>query len=104
MAALLTPEELLRSYEAALATQRWDRVEPLMHPDVCVTFSNGRSFRGREDVGRAFSENFALIEDERYELSDIHWIARNDCHAACTYVFRWSGVIGGEPAQGAGRG
>jgi ketosteroid isomerase-like protein len=75
-----------------------------MHPDVCVTFSNGKSFRGREEVGEAFSANFSLIEDERYEIADVHWIAKDECHAACAYVFRWSGVIGGEPAEGAGRG
>ncbi len=100
----MTPEDLLRAYEEALATQAWERVEPLMHQEVCVTFSNGKSFRGREEVGRAFSANFALIEDERYEISHVHWIAREACHAACAYEFRWSGLVDGKPAHGAGRG
>ncbi len=100
----MTPDDLLRAYEAALATQDWEQVAPLMHPDVCVTFSNGRHFRGRDEVERAFTENFALIQDEHYEISDVHWIVAGPCHAACTYVFRWSGQIGGTAASGAGRG
>jgi len=100
----MTPDELLRAYETALATQDWEQVEPLMHADVCVTFSNGKRFRGRDEVRRAFTDNFSLIQDEHYELSDVHWIARSDCHAVCAYVFRWSGLIDGEPARGGGRG
>ncbi len=100
----MTPDDLLHAYEAALATQSWERVAPLMHADVCVTFSNGKSFRGRNEVEGAFAANFAAIEDERYEISDVHWIAKDACHAACTYVFRWSGLVDGKPASGAGRG
>jgi uncharacterized protein (TIGR02246 family) len=100
----MTPGDLMRDYEAALATQDWEQVEPVMHPDVCVTFSNGKHFRGRDEVQRAFTENFALIQDEHYEISDIHWVADDSCHAACTYTYRWSGQIGGKPASGAGRG
>ena len=100
----MTPADLIRDYEAALATQDWAHVEPLLHPDVCVTFSNGTSFRGRDDVGAAFRRNFALIEDETYAISAVHWLAQDDCHAACVYEFRWSGLIAGKDASGAGRG
>jgi ketosteroid isomerase-like protein len=99
-----TPDELLRAYEAALATQDWANVEPLLHPDACVTFSNGTSFRGRDAVGEAFARNFALIEDETYAISAVHWIAQADCHAACVYEYRWSGRIDGRETSGAGRG
>lgn len=100
----MTPEEALRAYEAALGTQDWAQVEPLVHPDVTVTFSDGACHRGREAVGAAFSRNFASIEDERYALEDVEWVATGPCHAVCTYRFRWSGLVGGEPASGAGRG
>jgi ketosteroid isomerase-like protein len=99
----MTPDDLLRAYEAALATQDWEHVEPLMHPDVAVTFSNGKHFKGRNAVERAFRENFSLIEDEHYEISNVHWLANGSCHAACTYEFRWSGLIDGRPASGTGR-
>jgi hypothetical protein len=71
-----TPDELLRAYEAALGTQDWNEVEPLMHEDVCVTFSDGATFKGRAQVQRAFTRNFSLIQDERYEISSVHWITK----------------------------
>jgi ketosteroid isomerase-like protein len=100
----MTAADLLRAYESALATQDWKQVEPLIHADACVTFSDGRHFRGRDAVREAFERNFSLIEDERYEIRDVHWIARDSSHAACTYEYHWSGLIGGKPARGAGRG
>jgi uncharacterized protein (TIGR02246 family) len=100
----MTPDDLIRAYEAALATQDWEQVEPLMHADVCVTFSNGKHFRGRDEVQKAFTQNFSLIQDEHYEISAVHWLAKDSCHAACTYEFRWSGLIDGTAAKGAGRG
>ena len=100
----MTPDDLLRAYETALATQDWKQVEPLVHTDVCVTFSSGAHFRGRAEVREAFSANFSLIQDEQYEISNVHWITKDPCHAACTYEFRWAGLIDGRPASGAGRG
>jgi ketosteroid isomerase-like protein len=100
----LTPEDLLRAYEAALATQNWANVEPLLDDEVCVTFSNGTFLRGKHEVGAAFSTNFALIEDETYELADVVWIANEPSHAVCAYSFHWSGLIDGKPAAGSGRG
>jgi hypothetical protein len=61
----VTPEDLMRDYEAALATQDWAQVEPLLHPDVCVTFSDGNSFRGRDGVGQAFSRGRTLARARR---------------------------------------
>lgn len=100
----MTPDDLLRAYEDALGTQDWKQVEPLMHPDVCVTFSSGAYHEGRPAVQRAFTENFSLIRNERYAISNVHWIAKDDCHAACTYEFDWSGEIAGKPMTGGGRG
>jgi uncharacterized protein (TIGR02246 family) len=100
----MTAADLLRAYESALATQDWKQVEPLLHPGACVTFSDGRHFHGRDAVREAFQRNFSSIEEERYEIRAVHWIASDASHATCTYEFHWSGLIGGRPAQGAGRG
>jgi ketosteroid isomerase-like protein len=99
----MTPEEFLRSYEAALVTHSWAAVEPLVHPDVAVTFSNG-THRGKAEVEAAFRANFTLIADETYAISDVHWVARDERYAVCLYTFAWSGIIDGVPAQGGGRG
>ena len=99
----MNPDDFLRQYEAALATQDWERVEPLMHPDVCVTFNDG-TYRGRAEVGRAFSRTFALIQDERYVITNLHWVIRDDAYAVFIFHFNWSGTIDGQPASGVGRG
>ena len=100
----MTATDLLRSYETALGSQDWAAVEPLMHRDVSVTFSDGSHFRGKDEVGAAFSRNFQLIQDEEYELYDVRWLTDQPTHAVCTYRFRWSGLIDGKPAAGGGRG
>ena len=99
----MTPDDFLRRYEAALATQDWAQVEPLMHPDVCVTFSNG-TYYGRLDVQAAFTKTFALIQDERYSITNVHWVSKDAAYAVCMYHFAWSGVIHGKSASGGGRG
>jgi ketosteroid isomerase-like protein len=100
----VTAEVHLRAYEAALGTQDWAEVEPLLHDDVCVTFSNGAFHNGKEAVRSAFSRNFELIADEHYELSDVVWIADEPSYAVCAYRVRWSGLIDGKAAAGGGRG
>ena len=100
----MTAEAALRAYEAALGTQDWTEVEPLLHDDVCVTFSNGAFHHGKKAVRAAFSRNFELIADEEYEISDLVWIADGPSYAVCAYRFRWSGLIDGKAAAGGGRG
>jgi len=100
----MTCDEWPKAYERALATQRWSEVDPLVHDDVCVTFSDGRRFEGRPAVQAAFETNFGVIRDETYSVSDLRWLRRGDDHAVYVFRFAWSGVIGGKAASGAGRG
>ncbi|MEM9157694.1 MAG: nuclear transport factor 2 family protein [Verrucomicrobiota bacterium] len=99
-----TPEQLLEAYENALATQEWDQVAPLIHPNCIVTFSDGSQHRGKEQVGKAFRRNFDLIEDEHYAINHKQWITRSDSFAVVAYTFEWSGTINGNATSGAGVG
>ena len=47
---------------------------------------------------------FAAIQDEKYAITEVHWVKQIDQMAVCCYVFEWSGLINGQPAHGAGRG
>jgi len=100
----MNPEEFIEKYEAALATQNWQSVAPLIHKDACVTFSSGEYFQGTIAVQKAFERNFKLIEDEKYAISDLHWVRKSEKYAVCTYAFHWQGLIDGKPASGSGRG
>jgi hypothetical protein len=100
----MTPEDFIERYERALATQKWSSVEPLMHADVCVTFSTGATHRGIAAVQAAYEANFAAIKDETYRISDIHWVMRRADVAVYAFRFKWSGIIDGREASGRGRG
>jgi ketosteroid isomerase-like protein len=100
----MTPEEFIRAYEKALASQDWGQVEPLVHAEACVTFSNGTVHKGKAAVQKAFEHNFSLIEDEVYSMRDVHWVLKSDLTAVYLFEFNWSGIINGKPAHGAGRG
>ena len=100
----MTLEDFIRLYELALASQQWSLVDPLVHQDVCVTFSNGAVHRGKAAVRSAFETNFASIEDESYRMSNIHWILRSRDVAVYLFDFHWTGRIDGREARGGGRG
>ena len=99
----MTPQDLMQAYEQALASQEWKNVEPLMHEDVCVTFSSG-TFKGTDEVRKVFEHNFSVIEDEEYSIENLHWAFAGRESAVCLYTFQWQGVINGQPASGGGRG
>lgn len=99
----MTPQELMQKYEKALASQEWRNVKPLMHNDVCVTFSTG-TFKGISEVQQAFENNFSAIKDEQYSITNLHWAYLGKESAVCLYSFHWQGLINNQPASGSGRG
>ena len=99
----MTPQDLIQQYEKAIVSQAWKNVEPLMHDDICVTFSTG-TFKGKSDVQKAFEKNFASIKDEKYSITDLYWAYIGNESAVCLYSFNWQGVINGQIASGGGRG
>ena len=100
----MQPEDFIHAYEQALASQDWRQVEPLIHAQACVTFSNGTVHKGKGEVQKAFEHNFSLIRDENYSMTNVHWVLKNAETAVYLFEFHWSGFINGKPAQGAGRG
>ncbi|MGD8474008.1 MAG: DUF4440 domain-containing protein [Anaerolineae bacterium] len=100
----MEPEEFVKAYETALATQNWVEVEPLIHQDACITFSSGTVHRGKDAVRRAFTGNFGAIADETYRVSNVHWVRKDREYAAYLFEFDWTGLIDGKPASGGGRG
>ena len=100
----MSPEEFIRTYENALATQNWANVDPLIHDDACVTFSNGTVHKGKAEVRSAFEKNFSLIKGEEYSIDNFHWVTKGSDMAVYLFDFRWSGVINERQASGSGRG
>ena len=100
----MEPEEFIRDYERALAAQDWKQVEPLVHGDACVTFSNGTVHKGKLQVQKAFEQNFSIIQDEQYSIANVHWVMKSAETAVYLFEFNWSGTINDKPAHGSGGG
>ncbi len=98
-----TPQHFIKAYENTLATQSWEQVAPLIHQDCVATFSEG-TYIGKAEVEKAFRKTFTLIKDEKFAVSDIHWVQETENTAILIYIFSWSGIIDGMPASGSGRG
>ncbi len=101
---IMSAVEFVHAYEHALATQDWTVVEPLIHPDASVTFSNGTVHKGRDAVRVAFERNFRAIDNENYRISNVHWLLQSENTAVFLFDFHWTGQIDGRDAAGAGRG
>ncbi len=100
----MSTTDFIKQYEAALAAQDWKKVESLLLPEACVTFSNGTSHKGREQVQKAFEGNFEMIEDETYTMSDVHIITETDLFSVFTFRYDWSGNVNDQFMQGHGLG
>jgi len=100
----MKPENFIEQYEAALKTQDWKSVEPLIHKNACVTFSNGAVHVGKEAVKKAFEKNFSLIKSEAYSIKNVQWILKNETTAVYLFEFFWEGIIGEKQMKGNGVG
>ena len=99
----MTPLEFIKSYEEAISAQTWEMVEPLIHDNCVVTFTNG-TYKGKSEVERIFRKNFDLIKEENYQISDIQFVIEKSEYAVFIFKYSWSGLIHGQPAEGGGRG
>ncbi len=100
----MTPQQFITAYEQALAGQRWQNIEPLLHPAVCVTFSTGSVHKGIEAVKQAYEKNFAAIKNEQFAITHVHIVSSNEHLAVYLFNFQWQGIIQGQAASGAGKG
>jgi ketosteroid isomerase-like protein len=100
----MNPEQFISAYSSALSTQQWKNVEPLIHIDACVTFSNGTVHKGIAEIKQAYERNFTVIKNEDYTVSNIHWIKKSDELAIYLFDFNWTGYIDGKSVSGKGRG
>ncbi|MEX3016306.1 YybH family protein [Gymnodinialimonas hymeniacidonis] len=100
----MTPQEFVNQYEAALGTQDWAQVAPLIAEKATVIFSNGVLLDGKDAVRAAYERNFAMIENEDFRIEDVCWLMQTEDSAAYMFEFHWAGIIDGRSASGAGRG
>jgi len=97
-------EDFIVEYENALKTQDWKNVEPLIHNNASVTFSNGVVHMGKSEIKIAFEKNFSLIKNEEYVISNVKWLLKNQSTAVYLFEFSWKGIVNDKPTEGNGLG
>jgi len=101
---MMAPDQFIRDYAAALRSQDWSEVAPLIDEDAVVAFSDGTLHQGVDAIKAAYSRNFALIKNEDFQIENVRWSMRNAKVAAYSFDFRWTGLVDGRPASGSGTG
>ncbi|GHO83299.1 YybH family protein [Dictyobacter formicarum] len=99
----MTPEDLLCEYEQRTNTHQFREVEPLLADDAIYWFSEG-SYQGKDEIKQAFEKTWDFIQNERYAIENVQWLAKDETVAVCIYQFRWQGMVEGRLKQGGGRG
>ncbi|MEO0385937.1 MAG: nuclear transport factor 2 family protein [Pseudomonadota bacterium] len=97
-------KDFVGQYETALGSQDWAMVDPLIASNAQVIFSNGALHKGKAAIRAAYEKNFAAINSEDYKMTRVDWLLATPHAAAYVFEFRWSGLIRGQAAGGAGRG
>ncbi len=97
-------ERFIKKYEAALATQKWINIDPLICETASVTFSDGTVHIGKSKIKAAFERNFSIIKSEKYSIENVHWLRKEEYFAVYLFKFSWTGIISGKEISGKGIG
>ena len=100
----MNPEEFIKAYEIALATQDWKNIEPLVSELASVAFSDGTVHFGKSKVQTAFEHNFSKIKNEEYLIQNVRWLHRGENFAVYLFDFYWTGIVNGTSVSGNGIG
>lgn len=100
----MSSNNFITAYESALASQNWKMVEPLISTHASVTFSNGTVHQGKEQVQKAFENNFSKIKNEKFSIENVVWLKQEPIYAVYLFEFYWSGMMDGQSVSGNGIG
>lgn len=100
----MSPDDFMRSYEAATAAHDLEATLELIAEDAVYLFSDETSHAGKAAIRAVLERNFALIEAEEYRIEGLRWLAQSEEVAVGVYTYHWKGRVRGESASGSGRG
>jgi ketosteroid isomerase-like protein len=99
-----TADDFMLAYEQATNSHDVEATLSLIDDGAVYLFSDESVHIGKRAIEKVLRRNFDLIENEKYSIGNLIWVAKSDEVAACVHDYSWSGVINGEPASGSGRG
>lgn len=98
-----TPEDLLKSYEAALNSHDEVRLDDLVAPDAVFIFTDG-TFTGIGEIKNACRKTWAHFQNEIYRICDLIWLDRTAESASCIYRIEWEADCDAQRQTFRGRG
>mgnify|MGYP002683094161 CR=1 FL=1 len=99
-----TADDFMLAYEKATNGHDVEATLSLIADQAVYLFSDESVHIGKHAIEKVLRSNFDVIDNEKYSIDNLLWVARCDDVAACVYDYSWAGVINGEPAAGSGRG
>ena len=99
-----SPQACMASFIEALIRRDMPGALDLLTDDVAFFYSNGTALWGKRQFEAVMIANWKLIDQYNYRTVDAVWLSRSDTAAVVIYTFAWSGVSGGNPVSGEGRG
>ena len=99
-----TADDFMLAYEQATNSHDVEATLSLIDDEAVYLFSDASVHIGKRAIEKVLRRNFDAIENEKYSIGNLIWVAKSDEVAACVYDYSWYGVINGEPASGSGRG
>jgi ketosteroid isomerase-like protein len=88
-------DTFLEAYEEAANSRDFEKVAPFIAADASFWFTNGQ-FSGKTEIQKAFEDTWKSIQDEKYTISDVRWVASTYWTSACTYKFKSDGIVNGK--------
>lgn len=99
-----SPQVAFERYVALSNERRLDEAMSYIADDAIYCFSNETHYHQKASIRAAFEKNFTVIEEGHYSIVDPVWQVVTAEAAVCIFRYEWSGKIGGEQVNGAGRG
>jgi ketosteroid isomerase-like protein len=96
-------ESFLIAYEKAANSRDFSNVSRLIADDVVFKFTNG-TFKGKDDIQKAFEDTWEKIIDENYKITNVKWVKKSYWNSVCEYEFKSDGLVNGVPQVYSGKG
>lgn len=99
-------EEFLHNFESLAARKDFSLLSHMVHEEAVFRFNDG-DFIGRTAVKEVFEKTWAsaaMVEKEKYYLSEIKVLTTDYNSATATYTYNWEGKYESTPFKIAGRG
>jgi ketosteroid isomerase-like protein len=97
----MTVEQTLEKYIEATNTHDFRNVAKYVAQDAVYWFTN-KECQTLPEIEAYFNNTWEKIKNEKYQISNVNWIAIEANLASCLYTYHWEGYYDGNLVSGSG--